>query len=161
VPLFLCSATLLLYIFRHFDSTDRFELAHPHHVRELGEAIERLRHGHLSRGASENGQDAAQSVKLFSTSAGLVLSSSVLSLRDRRAVHFSISRHPGRLELRQVRRLAILISRLNSLAVPFDLEPGSSGVFHILFSFPVPENNPSPGHMPSSGASSWQSFNSS
>ena len=143
VPLSIGSAMSLLYVHRRCDPSDRFELTHPRHIRELAEAMQGLDISFSPDRKATNSESSTQSVQLLQTSAGLRLSSGKLSLFGRRMVYFSVSRHPRQLELRQVRRLAILISRLNSFTVPFDLKPSASGVFHILFSFPTLEPDPS------------------
>jgi len=133
IPLSIAVAMLLLGIHRRFDRAQRFELMHPLHVRELAEILQRMDAPVYSGKGFSKSKDPFQRIELHGTTSGLLISSARFSVSGPRTLHFSVSRQPRPLELRQVRRLAILISRLLCMGATIDVTPGASGVFHILF----------------------------
>jgi hypothetical protein len=118
----------------HLGFNRRFLLRHPHHVRELAQALQQL--SHLATHAPCDGKSASPPprIDLFTTSRGIHLSSSALgqSTQNQNVRHYCISAGQAPLTKSDAQTLSTLIVRLLDLPRPAHLLEGQPGIFHLF-----------------------------
>jgi hypothetical protein len=100
--------------------SDRDRLLHPHHVREVAEAL-----GELAAGGGKT-------IAVAETSRGVLISGGATVERLDRVTHFSFSARGSPLSEEAAETLAALVAQLNRLPQPADLVQGGHGVYHLV-----------------------------
>jgi hypothetical protein len=113
---------ILVSVWRRLDRFHRFELLHPHHLREVAIALNHL------------GRSSVGIIHVVRTSRGYQLSIGETAGTAGQIRHYSLSREDGSLCLRGATIMARLIAHFERRAGSFTLLPGSAGVFHVLWS---------------------------
>ena len=127
------AAMVLISVWRRFDSSRRFELLHPRHVREIIGALDYLeRPWQPAQSTSEFSRHAA-GIHIAHTSLGYRISSGQSVIGPRHLKHYSVSKGGGSLSLRAAQVLARLLARFEQSPSSFNVIQTSTGVFHILF----------------------------
>ncbi len=121
---------VLLAAWRLLDRARRFELLHPHHLREIIGALNHL--DHSFSGVSFDGKSRRYAIHVAETSRGYRFSVGETIATSGPVKHYSVSNSNGVLSVRAVRTLARLISSLQGRPTSCALVEGNAGVFHIL-----------------------------
>jgi prolipoprotein diacylglyceryl transferase len=136
IPLLILASMIFVSAKRHWGETGRFELLHPHHIRELAEAV-KLADGTLTPSGRVYPPlvftPRVQLIDVAQTSLGIRISAGDIQEGNRRARHYTLSSETGLLTAKSARSLGILIARLHHESSRFMLLPASSGVFHLIF----------------------------
>ncbi|HYB76581.1 MAG TPA: prolipoprotein diacylglyceryl transferase family protein [Candidatus Bathyarchaeia archaeon] len=131
VPACLGIAMVVLTAWRRLDPSRRFELFHPHHLREVVGALDHLDHRLFDARFSRE-PDGSLTVHVAQTSRGYRLSIGETRGASGLIRHYSLSKKDGALSLGAARILARLITSLQRRSFSFRLVEGRAGVFHVL-----------------------------
>jgi len=119
---------ILVSLWRRFDSSHKFEIAHPRHVRELRGAW-----SHLAF-SLRNGKNLNPAIHVVRTSLGFRFSAGQTIVGSQAIRHFSVSRDGSALSLRSAQILSRLIACFEpELSGSLSVVPGRAGIFHIFF----------------------------
>jgi hypothetical protein len=138
---------VLIGLWRRFDSSRRFELLHPRHVREIIGALDHLELSSWQAKPYSEPSGYADEILVARTSLGYRISAGRSVIGSRTLNHYSVSKDNGSLSLRAAQVLSHLIARVEESPYSFKLIRGDKGVFHILFesvAAPNTKKNPPP-----------------
>lgn len=143
IPFLLLAAILTVRLRRRWEQTPRFDLLHPRHVRELAEAVQ-LAEGTLDPSllsTSLHFASGSNVIHVANTSLGFRISAGDLNHGSHWIRHYSLSHTAVPLTATSARLLANTLSRLHHASCSFELVPGKSGFFHVIFAS-VPKEEP-------------------
>ena len=112
-------------IARAFVHSERERLLHPHHVREVAEAL----------GEITGGGDA---ISVAETSRGVLISGGATSEERQTVLHYSFSMRDSPMSDDAAQVLASLVTQLLRVSVPTELRKGEHGVYHLVIREPAP-----------------------
>jgi prolipoprotein diacylglyceryl transferase len=115
-----------------FDPVKRFQICHPHHLRDLAVAIRNLPSSRTAEGAVAGVTDSSRSITLLTTSWGIALSGGTIDEYGRLLQNYCVSRPRKPLTLRQARVLAHAIGGLQVPRQNFRMYTNAPGIFHLL-----------------------------
>jgi hypothetical protein len=136
VTLGLTVAVIAIALKRRFRRSDKHQLLHPNHVRELASAIDSV-----SRSTAPTTPDAGwtvfprtdnEAILVSRTSLGIQISAGELGSAASDKYHYAISLRDGGMKEEQAQIIAWLILRLKHVEREGELLQGGRGVFHLL-----------------------------
>ncbi len=133
----LAASMVLISLWRRFAETRRFEFLHPHHVREIANALHVLSLLSHPLNFDFRLNSRAAEIHVARTSLGIRISAGETMEGAHPIRHYSLSKDNGSLSFGTARILARQIACLEHDSSPFGLRHGSVGVFHLLFTLPI------------------------
>lgn len=130
---------------RHFQRTAKYQLLHPHHVKEVAEAVELVSNLAVERVATSKEKLAPSDVQIGHTSLGIQVSASKIKNVTGCIYHYALSHRNGNITEEAAKTLAGLILQLRHPSGSNKLIIGNRGVFHLLIHPLTSENVASPG----------------
>lgn len=131
VTLCLALSMIAIALARRAQAKGKHQLLHPHHVREVAEALGLIcRDSNCS--ASASAMYSSSSVPVACTSLGFQISSGRIPCAQANINHYALSCRHRPMSHRAARILADLIIQLKHLSGPGQLVMGSQNVFHLL-----------------------------
>ena len=108
---------------RRWQRNNQYQLLHPHHVREVAQAIDQVT-------VAANGTPIALDIQ--ATSLGIHISASTINDDNGPLIHYALSSANGAISAESAGILADLIVQLKHPAQPRQLVMGNQGIFHLL-----------------------------
>jgi hypothetical protein len=108
---------------RRWQRSSQYQLLHPHHVREVAQAISQV-------AVAANGTPIALDIQ--ATSLGIHISASSINDDNGPLIHYALSSANGAISAESAGILADLIVQLKHPAQPRQLVMGNQGIFHLL-----------------------------
>jgi hypothetical protein len=130
VPIFLLALVVIVKLQRRWFGNARFELLHPHHVREIAMFTATLA---ASRDSASPAVLASGALRGTRTSRGLRVVFCTLSQNEQQLLHYSLSRDTDPLARSSAELLGKLLGLLHSAARPIAFLPRMPGVFHFFY----------------------------
>ncbi len=118
---------------RRFQATDKYHLLHPHHVKEVAEALELT-----SKLTPEN--STISNVHVACTSLGIKISASKIKTDVGCIYHYALSGEKGDMTRATARNIVKLILQLTQSSGSIEFIERSKGVFHLLIHPSTREN---------------------
>lgn len=124
----------VLTLARRLTPNHRFRLRHPHHVRELAQALHQLSQLASSASGSKSAAAPPPRINLFTTTCGIQLSGGTLrqSTQNQNLHHYCLSASHTALTKSDAQTLSTLIVRLLDLPRPAQLLERKPGIFHLF-----------------------------
>jgi hypothetical protein len=117
---------------RRLDKTNRYQLLHPCHIKQLAEAVERVTDPAMRRPAVTQPRFRATDIEVGCTPLGVQISTTRIKDVAGEISHYALSFRKGELTEEAVKVLADLILRLRPQSGSNELLKGDRGVFHLL-----------------------------
>ena len=126
---------------RRFDPSQRFELLHPRHVREIINALDYMRAWDQEAALRRDGALQAPIIFIAKTSLGYNFSRGEADSQSCNVKHYSVSRNKIPLSSSCASVLCDLLAKLEQWPEFPRLMPGTHGIFHIITSLSPAEAN--------------------
>jgi prolipoprotein diacylglyceryltransferase len=122
----------MITVKRRLEGNHRFQLRHPHHMREVAQAMRQISDVSVNGDMTESVANTSMRSPVIATSRGIQLSGG--SLRDsvQSVRHYCFSRRGTALTPDEADILAHTVALLDHLRVPTQLLQGRTGIFHLL-----------------------------
>lgn len=138
---------------RRFRGTAERQLLHPHHVKEVAEAVELVSSLATERTAIPGRNSTPADIHLACTSLGVQISAGKVKSAPGYLYHYALSAQNETMTQETARTLAELILQLEHSSGPRELIEGNRGVFHFVIHPPTQKTGLTPdieqGPMPS------------
>ena len=128
---------ITLYLSRRFYRTTKHELLHPHHIRDVAEALDLLFHRSEESLSTSDETSASEAIQVGCTSLGIRISASTIKHQVGDVYHYTLSSQNDPLTPETASILSRLILQLKPNSGSYELLEGNQSIFHLLL-YPSP-----------------------